>query len=182
MRFGSRCKQRRLGTSLVLVTIKKRARPFAVAVDLKELALLSEDVRSKALIHPSREVFLPNECVERVLWELTIADRAILGFDILTIERSKPCIWGTSAYATEDQLPTKPWHDFIVRSLQLAIRDLGRITALSGLKPPFNDVWYAICRRRCKLPRLGRCRSPYPVPPIGGLVRLTSLDRLLHHA
>jgi hypothetical protein len=31
------------------------------------------------------------------------------------------------------------------------------------------------CRRRCKLPRLGRCKNPYPVPPIGGLVRLTSL-------
>jgi hypothetical protein len=31
------------------------------------------------------------------------------------------------------------------------------------------------CRRRCKLPRLGRCKNPYPVPPIGGLVGLTSL-------
>ena len=40
---------------------------------------------------------------------------------------------------------------------------LGKRTALQG------------CRRRDKMPRVGRFNFPHPIPPIGELVRLTSL-------
>jgi hypothetical protein len=113
-------------------------------MQLDEISVLSEDLRHQALIHPSREVFFPNACVDRVFWELTIADRVILGFDILTMENSKPCTWGTSGYELDGDLLAKRWDVCVTLSLQLAMRDLGRIGALSGLKPPFDDVYYAI--------------------------------------
>lgn len=82
--------------------------------------------------------------MERVFWELSIADRVILGFDILTVEGSKPCIWGSSAYELDEDLLKRPWDECVTLSLQLALSALSRIAALSGLKPPFDDVYYAI--------------------------------------
>ena len=116
------------------------------AMDLRQYNMLSEELRSNSLVYePSRELFWPNQYVEQVLRELAAGNLAILGLDIITIEEeAKPCIQGTSAYQLEEEFAGKCWRDRVDLSLQLALRDFGRIESLSDLKPPFENVYFAV--------------------------------------
>jgi hypothetical protein len=116
------------------------------AMDLKEYQALPENLRSMAFVHvSSKEVFWPNPYVEQVVRALADCDRAILGFDIITIEQgAMACIRGTGAYRLEEETAGRAWRDCVNISLRFAVRDLGRIEALSGLGPPFGNLYYAV--------------------------------------
>ena len=130
-------------------------------MNLHDLTLLSEDLRLKALILKSREVLLPQSVIARVLWELAMADRVILGYDIIIVEGGGPSIHGQTDYDDEVDLDATAWSQCVLTSLRLALRDLGRLQDISGLKPPHDDVWYAVShlqpsdwdRMRLSMPR-----------------------------
>ena len=115
-------------------------------MDLSEYNIFSAELRSKGFVYvPSAEVFWPSRYVVEVLRELAASERAVLGFDIIAIEADfKPCLHGTSAYSLEKESAGRSWRDCVDISLQLALRDLDHVKALSGVDPLCNDVYYAV--------------------------------------
>jgi len=113
----------------------------------KDLNLVSAALRSNARVHSGGEVFWPMSCIEQVLRELADKNRAILGFDIATLDSTAdgwaPCIVAESTYDIGSAAGARPWGESVALSLQLALRDLEQ-TRGQARSSTDDDAWYSV--------------------------------------
>lgn len=112
---------------------------------MREHRLVSEELRKKALVLESGKACWRGVDIEAALKEVTSAGQVILGFDIcdrLPDGTLKDC--GASGFQMEQILPRAPWEECVSMSLALAVRDVRDTKRLTGLDPPFAELWYCV--------------------------------------
>lgn len=110
----------------------------------KQLSIFPPSLRSEARIIGD-ELLWPRLHVARALSYVARASLVVLGYDIVSFPKgSKPSVNGQSSYEMDSELTSKAWEEVVVRSLELALRDLNRTRELTGLHPPYDDIWYSI--------------------------------------
>ncbi|HEX3368238.1 MAG TPA: hypothetical protein VHS56_01565 [Candidatus Cybelea sp.] len=107
--------------------------------------LVSQELGKRALVSESGKACWRGTDIEAVLRELTDAGQVVLGFDIcerLADGTLKDC--GASGFQMEQILQRVPWEECLAMSLALAVRDVRDTKRLTGLEPPFADLWYCV--------------------------------------
>lgn len=112
---------------------------------MREHRLVSEELRKKALVLANGDLCWRGADIEAALKEITDAGQVVLGFDIyerLSDGTLKDC--GTSGFQMEQILQRAPWGECISMSLALAVRDVRDTKRLTGVEPPFTELWYCV--------------------------------------
>ncbi len=107
--------------------------------------LVSAELGKKALVLESGKACWRGADIEAALKEITGAGQVVLGFDIFERRSGgtlKDC--GTSGFQMEQILQRVPWEECISMSLALAVRDVRDTKRLTGLEPPFAELWYCV--------------------------------------
>jgi hypothetical protein len=112
---------------------------------MREDQIVSEALQLKAHVLPNGEVCWRGDDVETALREIANAGQVILGFDILEpLSGEKLRDWGTSAFDMGLSLQSKSWKECVALSHELALKDVRDTQRLTGLKPPYDDLWYLV--------------------------------------
>lgn len=112
---------------------------------IREDEIVSEPLKLKAHLHPHGDVCWSGNDIEAALGEISLAGRVILGFDIVEpLPRGKVRLWGASDYDMEIALRSKSWNECIAHSYELAIKAVRDTRRLTGLEPPYGDLWYCV--------------------------------------
>ncbi|MGC1759341.1 MAG: hypothetical protein WA742_08310, partial [Candidatus Cybelea sp.] len=69
----------------------------------------------------------------------------ILGFEILEpLPEDTLNVWGWSGFEVDAFLESTPWNDCVRLALDAAITEVRDTRRLTGLEPPFSDLWYLV--------------------------------------
>lgn len=112
---------------------------------MREDKIVAEELRRRAWVLDNDEVCWNGDDIESALCEIADAGLVILGFDIFErLSGGKIRAWGTSAYEMDASLQAKTWGECIPLARDLAIKDVRDTQRLTGLKPPYSDLWYCV--------------------------------------
>lgn len=112
---------------------------------MREDEMVSEPLRLSAHVLDNGEVCWGGDDIVAALREIAGAGQVILGFDMLEpLSGGKLRPWGTSGYSVDSFLESKPWDECVTLALDAAIRDVHDTQRLTGLKPPYSDLWYCV--------------------------------------
>ena len=90
------------------------------------------------------EVYWKYSKIREALKNRAAARRVILGFDIVEFVNGASHLWGASSYSLDGELRARSWNECVARGLELSLHDVDRTRQLTGLEPPFDDLWFTI--------------------------------------
>jgi hypothetical protein len=123
---------------------------------MREDQMVSEPLRIKAHVRPNGEVCWGGDDIVAALREVADAGQVILGFEILEpLSEGKVKVWGWSGYEMDAFLDSVPWNECVRLALDAAIKDVRDTKRLTGLEPPYSDLWYLVT----SIDRLGLKRN-----------------------
>ena len=112
---------------------------------MREDQIVSEALRRKAHVQPNGEVGRGGDDIEDALREIADAGQVILGFEIFEpLSEGKLRAWGGSGYEIDAFLESVPWNECVRLALDAAIKDVRDTKRLTGLAPPYSDLWFLI--------------------------------------
>jgi hypothetical protein len=112
---------------------------------MREDEIVSEQLSQKAWVWENDEVCWNGDDIESALQEMAESALVVLGFDIVErLSGGKKKSWGTSGYEMDVLLRSKPWRGCVILARDLAIKDVRDTQRLTGLKPPYPDLWYCV--------------------------------------
>lgn len=112
---------------------------------MREDKIVSETLRQSAWVWENDEVCWNGDDIESALHGIADAGLVTLGFDIIErVSGGKKKPWGTSGYEMDAFLKSRPWTECVAFARDLAIKDVKDTERLTGLKPPYSDLWYCV--------------------------------------
>jgi hypothetical protein len=112
---------------------------------MREDEIVSEPLRLRAHVLPNGEVCWAGDDIEAALREIADAGQVILGFEILEpLPEDTLNVWGWSGFEVDAFLESTPWNDCVRLALDAAITEVRDTRRLTGLEPPFSDLWYLV--------------------------------------
>jgi hypothetical protein len=112
---------------------------------MREDEIVSEPLRQKAHVMDNDEVCWGGDDIEAALREIADAGQVILGFEILEpLSEGKLKVWGWSGFEMDAFLESTPWNECVRLALDAAITEVRDTRRLTGLEPPFSDLWYLV--------------------------------------
>ena len=122
----------------------------------REDLLVSPSLRLASRVLKTDEACWRHRDILGVFQELANKSVVILGFDILTFRKGDDavCVWGTSAYAMDECLRTRPWSECVKIALESARNDVQRVRELTNYAGDVEDFWYCLTAMRWGEPLL----------------------------
>lgn len=112
---------------------------------MREDEIVSELLRLRAHVLPNGEVCWGGDDIEAALREIADAGQVVLGFEILEpLSEGKLRVWGWSGFEMDTYLQSTPWIECVRLSLDAAIAEVRDTRRLTGLEPPFSELWYLV--------------------------------------
>jgi len=112
---------------------------------MREDEIISKQLRQRAWVWDNGEVCWNGDDIESALQEMANSGLVVLGFDIIErLSGDRKKLWGTSGYEMDALLWSKPWAECVTLARDLAIKDVRDAQRLTGLKPPYSDLWYCV--------------------------------------
>jgi hypothetical protein len=112
---------------------------------MREDQIVSESLRRKAHGQPNGEVAWGGDDIEAALREIADAGQVILGFEIFEPwPGDKLKAWGCSGYQIDPFLESMSWNECVRLALDAAIKDVRDTKRLTGLEPPYSDLWFLV--------------------------------------
>ena len=112
---------------------------------MREDEIVSEPLRLRAHVLPNGEVCWAGDDIEAALREIADAGQLILGFEILeSLPEDTLNVWGWSGFEVDAFLESTPWNDCVRLALDAAIAEVRDTRRLTGLEPPFSNLWYLV--------------------------------------
>jgi hypothetical protein len=101
-------------------------------------------MRSESQRTANGEVYWKYSRIREALTDIAAARRVILGFDIVEFVNGAGRIWGSSDHSRDGDVRPGSWDDRVERGLQLSLRDVDHIRDLTGLEPPYDNLWFTV--------------------------------------